>query len=285
MRGQVGVCSWSLRPASPAGLVEAVLATGCRAVQLALDPIRRGAWDEDETFARLDEAGIDVPSGMMAMAGEDYTTIDTIRRTGGVRPDETWPANRDAADRLAEIARRRGIGLVTFHAGFIPPDPGDAERGRMLDRLATLVEIFAGQGVRAAFETGQENADTLADLLDALGRRGPAAGVNFDPANMLLYGSGDPIAALDRLAPRVVQIHVKDARPPASPGVWGTETPIGEGDVDWDAFFGIVRRRLPGVDLMIEREAGNRRIAEIAAARVFIESNRPGGGAAREGSA
>ena len=285
MRGQIGVCSWSLNPASPADLVGKVLAAGGRAVQLALDPVRRGEWDEQETFERLGEAGIAVPSGMMAMAGEDYSTIDSIRRTGGVRPDETWPANRAAAERLAEIAARRGIGLMTFHAGFIPPDPGDAERGRMVDRLADLAGIFAGAGVRVALETGQEDADTLADLLAALDSRGRGVGVNFDPANMLLYGSGDPIAALDRLAARVFQVHIKDARPPATPGVWGTETPVGRGAVDWGAFFGIVRDRLAGVDLMIEREAGENRAPEIAAARVFVESHLSGEGPAGEGAA
>ncbi len=285
MRGQIGVCSWSLNPASPADLVGRVLAAGCRAVQLALDPIRRGEWDEQETFERLGEAGIAVPSGMMAMAGEDYSTINSIRRTGGVRPDATWPANREAAERLAEIAARRGIGLVTFHAGFIPPDPDDPERGRMVDRLADLAGVFADAGVRVALETGQEDADTLADLLAMLDGLGHEVGVNFDPANMLLYGSGDPIEALDRLTPRVFQIHIKDARPPALPGVWGTETPVGRGAVDWGAFFGIVRGRLTGVDLMIEREAGDERISEIAAAREFVESHLTGEGSAGEGSA
>lgn len=270
-KGVVGVCTWSLRPESPADLVEKVNATGCRAVQLALDPIRRGSWSETETFDRLARAGVAVRSGMMAMAGEDYSTIESIARTGGVRPDETWPANLDAASELAEIAGRNRIGLVTFHAGFIPHDPRDGDRGRMIDRLRELAAIYSNAGVRVGLETGQEDAECLLAVLDDL--TGRDVSVNFDPANMLLYGVGDPIAALERLAPRVAQLHIKDATPSPKAGEWGEEVRAGTGAVDWGAFFDLVDAHMPGVDLMIEREAGDDRVADIAAARALVESH------------
>jgi sugar phosphate isomerase/epimerase len=90
--------------------------------------------------------------------------------------------------------------------------------------------------------------------------------VNFDPANMILYDHGDPLEALRKLAPRTLQIHIKDARRPATPGQWGTETPVAEGEVDWPAFFGVMRAAKLTCDLMIEREAGGRRIEEIRSA-------------------
>jgi len=269
VNGVVGVCSWSLQPGSPADLIEKVNQTGCRAVQLALDPIRTGAWDERETFERLSEAGIAVRSGMAAMEGEDYSSIDAIARTGGVRPGGTWPTNLEACESLAEIAGRHGIGLVTFHAGFLPHDPDDAERKRMVERLREMASIYSNAGVRVGLETGQEDAETLLAVFDELGGRD--VGVNFDPANMLLYGSGDPIAALDRLASRVVQLHIKDATPSPSPGVWGDEVRVGDGKVDWNAFFALVCDRLPGVDMMIEREAGEQRVDDIRTARERVE--------------
>ncbi|MCH7793043.1 MAG: hypothetical protein IID31_12280, partial [Planctomycetes bacterium] len=93
MPGRIGVCSWSLSPGSPAELVEELERVGIDAVQLALDPIRRGEWNERETIATLRDAGIDILSGMMTMAGEDYSTLESIRRTGGVRLDDYWEAN------------------------------------------------------------------------------------------------------------------------------------------------------------------------------------------------
>lgn len=273
----LGVCSWSLRPADPADLAAKVRACGLDAVQLALDPIRRGEWDEAETGRTLRDAGIAVVSGMMGMKGEDYSTLDTIRSTGGVRPDETWPDNLAAARANAAIARRLGIDLVTFHAGFLPHDPADPERERMLDRLRTLANVFGSTGVRIALETGQETADTLLSVLEDLnaptggtGVPPVPVGVNFDPANMILYGMGDPIAAFTRLSPHVAQVHLKDARPTETPGTWGTETPLGDGAVHWPDFLYVYRDAGLRCNLVIERESGDRRVEDVRSATEYV---------------
>lgn len=270
---RIGVCSWSLHPQSPAELAERVRAAGMRGVQLHLDPIRLGKWSEPQTIGRLRAAGIEIYSGMMSMSGEDYTTLETIRNTGGVRPDATWTNNLDAARVNARLARRLGLSLVTFHAGFIPQQHGP-DRDRMIDRLRQIVDVFDDAGVRVGFETGQETAQTLMETLTALDR--PHAGVNFDPANMLLYGMGDPVAALSLLAPRVVQIHIKDAMPSPTPGVWGDETPAGNGAVDWTRLLRVVVQSGLGVDLLIERESGEKRFDDIRRARDLVRANLPG---------
>lgn len=261
----IGVCSWSLRPESPEALVAAVQRTGLSAIQLALDPIRTGRWDEARTFQLLRDAGITVRSGMMAMAGEDYTTLETIRRTGGVRSDEHWPANLAAARENAALAARHGLRLVTFHAGFMPEEPADPLRPVMLERLRAVADAFAAAGVRVAFETGQESAAILLEFLEALDR--PAVGVNFDPANMILYAKGEPVAALRTLIGRVLQVHIKDALPTAQPGTWGQEVAAASGAVDWPAFFRVLHETGARPDLIIERESGHRRLDDVAAAR------------------
>lgn len=268
MSHRVGVCSWSIAPASPGDLVERVRACGLHAVQLALDPIRRGHWDLEQTRGTLADAGIEIRSGMMAMAGEDYSTLESIARTGGVRPDERWEENLAAAERNAEIAASLGLSLVTFHAGFIP-EPGDPEREAMTDRVGRIARAFEARGVRVGLETGQETASSLRAFLSEPALRG--VGVNFDPANMLLYGSGEPIDALSLLGDLVVQTHLKDAMPPEEPGIWGTETPAGEGRVDWDAFFGLLSAQTPEVDVIVEREAGADRADDVIAARKLAE--------------
>ncbi|MFQ5654688.1 MAG: sugar phosphate isomerase/epimerase family protein [Planctomycetota bacterium] len=263
------MCSWSLRPGGPEELARGVRAVGLSAVQLALDPLRSGAWPVDGTVAALADAGVEIRSGMMAMAGEDYSSLESIRRTGGVRPDRHWSTNLRAAAESAQLARRIGIPLVSFHAGFIPEERDDPLRRTMLERLRAIVDRFADQGVGVAFETGQESAATLLAALDDLDR--PAAGINFDPANMILYGMGDPISALGALAPRVVQIHIKDATATDEPGTWGREVAAGEGEVDWRAFFRVVEEESIDGDLMIEREAGGDRAGEMRRAREMIE--------------
>ena len=268
MRPRLGVCSWSLRPRSVEELVDSVRATGLSAVQLALEPIRSGMHPLDEVHAALGAAGIRILSGMMETVGEDYSTLESIRRTGGVVPDETWEANLVVAEECARIAEVLGITLVTFHAGFIPHDAADPRHGVLAERIRQIARVFALRGARVALETGQETADTLAELLAELGDTG--VGVNFDPANMILYGMGDPVQALRRLAPWVRQVHIKDAVPSERPGEWGTEVPVGEGDVDWAAFFEALRDTGLRVDLVIEREAGDRRVEDVRRAREVV---------------
>lgn len=241
---------------------------GVDAVQLALDPLRTGAWDEGDTHSRLADAGLATVSGMMAMAGEDYSTLASIRATGGVVPDATWAANLEAARANAAIAHRLGISLVSFHAGFVPHDRADPSRGRLVDRLRTIAAVFANAGVRVALETGQESVGTLIGLLDELDC--PGVGVNFDPANIILYGMGDPVEALESLAGRVVQLHAKDAVPAATPGAWGDEVVVGTGAVDWAALIEAAGRAAPGCWWMIEREAGNERIVDAKCARAHL---------------
>lgn len=273
---QLGVCSWSLRPGGPCQLVERVRAVGLEAVQLALDPLREGsaeavAWGVEETRAALEVGGIEVRSGMMAMRGEDYSSPESIRRSGGLRPDRHWEANRAAAAANAAVARRLGLDLVSFHAGFLPEEPADPEREVLVGRLREVVDLFAAEGVRTALETGQESAATLLEVLVQLDREG--AGVNFDPANMLLYDRGDPVEALRLLAPFVRQVHVKDARRPRAPGDWGEEVRAGTGEVDWEGFFEALRAERVECDLMIEREAGEDRLGDVRAARDLVRAH------------
>ncbi len=270
MTRRIGVCSWSLRAADPRELADRVAAVGVTSTQLALEPLRTKRWSIDETIGALAARGITIASAMMQTHGEDYSTLASIAATGGLRPDATWAANEAAAREDAQLARALGVSLVTFHAGFLPHDPRDPERAKILDRIRRVADLFAATGVRVGLETGQESAETLAGVLDALAHDN--VGVNFDPANMILYGMGDPVLALARLAPHVMQIHVKDARASARPGEWGTEVVVGTGDVDWEGFDAARRERALDVDLMIEREAGDSRVADARRARALIES-------------
>lgn len=264
---RVGVCSWSLRADSVGALADAILETGLRAAQIALDPVRRGRMTVGAILDRFGRDRIDLLSGMMAMEGEDYSTLESIRTTGGVVPDATWPANLEAARENARIARQLGLDLVTFHAGFVPESVTDPRRGVIVDRIRSVAAAFAAEGIRVALETGQESAGTMRALLDELG----GVSVNLDPANMILYGMGDPVDSVKRLAPHIAQVHVKDAVVAATPGEWGREVPVGEGDVEWAAFFAAVRTLPRRPALVIEREAGDDRILDVRSARRVIE--------------
>ncbi|HEX71724.1 MAG TPA: sugar phosphate isomerase/epimerase [Candidatus Hydrogenedentes bacterium] len=261
---KMGVCSWSLQATGPQDLAEKVAALGLKNVQLGLTPHRDdpGAWEGVQEV--LAASGIRIVSGMFSTLGEDYTTPETIRRTGGVVLDEYWEENLEMAQYAAALAKAMGLQWVSAHAGFLPHDPNDPDFDKLSARVAQLAAIFAANSVEMLLETGQETAETLLAFLDEMKRRGAGnVGVNFDPANMILYDMDDPIEALRMLAPHVRQVHVKDAKRTTVKGQWGEEVVVGTGEVDWDAFVRILAEADFDGYYIFEREAGADRIGDI----------------------
>jgi sugar phosphate isomerase/epimerase len=269
VQGRLAVCSWSLQPASPEDLAQKLLATGIKRVQLELDPLRDEPKVWRNTAKIFREHGIVVVSGMVRCLGEDYSTLESIRVTGGVAPDATWDQNVKNFIASAAIAKKMGLKLVTFHAGFLPPDESHPTFAKMCQRLDTVADIFMVNNILLGLETGQETAPELAALLHKLNH--PNVGVNFDPANMILYDKGDPVKSLHVLAPWIRQVHIKDAKRTKVPGTWGAEVPVGSGDMDWRGFFTTFKHVVFNVDLVIEREYENTRVADIRTAREFME--------------
>jgi sugar phosphate isomerase/epimerase len=267
---RLAVCGWSLRPKTPEELIRLIRSTGVQRLQLALDPLREqpGVWESLPELCAPN--GVEIVSGMFGTVGEDYSTIESIKLTGGVVPDGVWDENWRRIQAIADIAGRLGLKLVTFHGGFLPHDPADPAFPKLLGRIARIAGLFAARGIELGLETGQETAETLRLFLERLAQ--PNVGVNFDPANMILYDKGDPIAALRVLAPWLKQCHVKDAVRTTVRGVWGREVPVGSGEVDWVAFFRTLRDLGFRGDLPIEREAGEQRVADIIIAAEYCRS-------------
>jgi sugar phosphate isomerase/epimerase len=265
---RLAVCSWSLRPESPYDLGEKLGQTGVMRTQLALVPMLESPslWGDAPT--QLADAGIAVVSGMFGTLGEDYSTLESIRMTGGVVLDELWDQNFDRAIQIADLAGSLGLTTVSFHAGFIPHERQDPDFAKLADRVRQIAQRFDAHDVALLLETGQESADSLLAFLHAVEQ--PNLGVNFDPANMILYGMGDPIASLRTLMPHVRQVHLKDAQPADAPGTWGREVPVGLGAVDWSAFVAVLQDAGYEGDLVIEREGGEQRVADIKAAAETI---------------
>ena len=267
---RLAVCTWSLQPADPAQLFAQLDAIGIRRVQCAIDPIRENPAVWGKFAERCANAGVTFASGMFGCVGEDYTTPDSIRRTGGIVPDAPWPRNWENIKETAIIAEDMGLKLVTFHAGFLPHDDTDPAFATLIDRMRRTADAFAARGINLGLETGQESAETLAAFLHRLKRVN--VGVNFDPANMILYEKGDPIAALRVLAPWLQQVHLKDAKRTQVPGTWGEEVPVGAGEVDWRRFFAALAEADFRGHCCFEREAGSQRVEDIRQGRTFVES-------------
>src|SRR5439155_1485997 len=177
------------------------------------------------------------------------------------------PADRDARLERFQWAldRTRALGLsdLMLHAGFIP-EPRRPDRKPFLDTLLKVSDLAKAKGVTIAFETGQETADLLRLTLDEL--KCSNLKVNFDPANMLLYDKGDPLRAVEILGPDIRSVHVKYANRPTTPGNWGEEVPLGQGQVNIRQFVKTLQKVGYRGPLCIEREVGDQegRIADLA---------------------
>jgi len=261
----IGVCSWSLQPKDTAHLVDLVKQLGLQHVQLALGPlVQLDDKRKHLELGHLRNAGLKLTAGMIAFPGEDYSSIDAIRRTGGYVPDDQWDLRKRMSAHAATLGAELGLKAVTTHVGFIPRK-GEAGYDKMLGRVREVAKDFGGHGIELGMETGQESAGELLEFLDDLDT--PKVFVNFDPANMILYGAGDPIDAIRTLGRHVRHVHVKDATASNRPGeAWGEEVAFGTGQVGPQRFLAALHRIDYRGPLAIEREAGSQRMADVKAA-------------------
>ncbi len=227
-----------------------------------------------EFLAQLDELGITITCVFGGFEGESYADIPTVKETVGLVPPATRRARLEEMKEIADFARRLGVNVVGLHIGFVPHDSNEADYHEIVSVARDLCDHAANQGQAIHLETGQEPADVLLQFLDDVGRTNLF--INFDPANMILYGIGEPIEALEKLGPRVRSVHCKDATWSNQPGItWGTEVPLGEGDVGMETYLRTLSKIGYSGPLTIEREIPQepeRQKAEIAGALDLLQS-------------
>lgn len=184
-------------------------------------------------------------------------------------PDEYWQQNHNLFVGAADVTVAMGVKYLSMHAGFID-DSDPAYAKKFYDRINCLADVAAERNIILLLETGQETAQDLRNFLEKLNH--PAVGVNFDPANMILYDKGNPIEAVKVLSPWVKHIHIKDAIRTKQPGTWGTEVSWGDGEVRPERFLNALKEiGFEGV-LAIEREAGVDRLADIRLAAERLQA-------------
>ncbi len=256
----ISVCSWSFRKGvDEIGSIMAAL--GLEHINLAIAPALGPGGDAYLEAVR--RQGWTVSAGMMNFDYEDYTTLETIKATGGIAPDAHWPASGEAFAKAAAITAELGSKYIMMHVGFLD----HADRGyakKFYDRVRYLGDRAGEAGVALLMETGQESAEDLQRFVETLNH--PNVLLNFDPANLILYDKDEPLSALRRLAPWVRHIHIKDAVRTETPGAWGGEVVWGEGQVNAFAFLRTLAEIGYEGAVAVEREAGEQRVKDIATA-------------------
>jgi len=266
---RIGVCSWSWRVPMKDVAVQMDRA-GVKGVHLALGPFiapdkRHGAAEDAEALQfvkdKVAKGEWVVMSTMIGTVGEDYTTLETIKKTGGIVPDEHWEANKRIVTRGAQLTQELGCKYMSTHAGFLDESDPKAFK-KYVERVTWMRNECRKYGVTLILESGQETAEDLAAFMPKV----PGVGINFDPANMILYAKGTPSDAVRVLLPWIKQVHVKDACQTKVPGTWGTETVWGEGEVGGKAFIAELEGLGYSGNYVVEFEADGQRPAPIVTA-------------------
>src|SRR5207248_5237235 len=141
------------------------------------------------------------------------------------------------------------------------------------DTVAAIREVAAycknnGQNLR--YETGQETPITLLHTIPDVGLDNQ--GVNFDLANLILYGKANPVDAIELLGPYVQGIHAKDGMWPTNPRELGKEVPIGKGKVDFPRIIERLKQLNYRGAVTIEREiSGPQQLADVREAMLYLE--------------
>lgn len=234
-------------------LFEPVKSFGLKVCQLA-------SWDvtlATEAMAKRvvgdsNEAGVRVCAVWAGVPGPRVWNFIEGPETLGLVPAQYRTDRVQALKRWADFASWIGAPAIITHCGFIPENMTDAQYQPVVDAIKEVAQYCEQKGVEFWFETGQETPIVMLRTIERVGTLN--LGINLDPANLILYGKGNPVDSLDVFGQYIRNIHVKDGLYPTNGNQLGLEVPAGEGKVNFPELL----RKLQGLgytgELIIERE-------------------------------
>jgi L-ribulose-5-phosphate 3-epimerase len=229
---------------------------------------------EHEQVARLRQAldrhGIEATSLVVGGPGKEVWDFYQGPLTIGLVPRDTRGARIAHIKKASDFAKQCGIPAVQTHCGFIPENPNDEMYKETVAAIREVAAYCKRNGQNFRYETGQETPITLVRAIQDVGLDNQ--GINFDLANLILYGKANPVDALEILAPYVQGIHAKDGLWPTNPKDLGEEVPIGKGKVDFSRIIARLKELNYRGAVTIEREiSGPQQMEDVRAARFYLE--------------
>ncbi|MCH2183658.1 MAG: sugar phosphate isomerase/epimerase [Mariniblastus sp.] len=213
----------------------------------------RTAEKAQEFLDKLAEYEIRLTAVFGGFSGESYQDIPTVEETVGLVPPETRAVRLEEMKEISDFAKLLQCDVVALHLGFVPHSVEGSDYQGVVEVTRQLCDHARANGQSLHLETGQETADSLLQFIQDVDQDNLF--VNFDPANMILYGTGEPIEALEKIADHVKSVHCKDAKWADQPGKeWGEETPLGDGQVDMRRYLSTLKSIGYRGPLTIERE-------------------------------
>lgn len=218
----------------------------------------------------LDKHQIEGTSVVVGGPGKEVWDFYQGPLTVGLVPRDTRAARIAQIKKASDFAKVCGIAAVQTHCGFIPENPNDPVYKETITAMREVAEYCKRNGQNFRYETGQETPITLVRAMQDVGLDNQ--GVNFDLANLILYGKANPVDAIAILAPYIQGIHAKDGLWPTNPKDLGQEVPIGKGKVDFPQIIARLKQLNYRGAITIEREiSGPQQAADIRASKEYLE--------------
>lgn len=229
---------------------------------------------EDGLAGKLTKAltkyGIEATSIVVGGPGKEVWDFYGGPLTIGLVPRETRAARVAQINKASDFAKECGVPAVQTHCGFIPENPNDELYKETVAAMREVAEYCRRNGQNFRYETGQETPITLVRAIQDVGLENQ--GVNFDLANLILYGKANPVDAIEILGPYVQGIHAKDGLWPTNPKELGEEVAIGKGKVDFPRIIARLKEmKYPGA-VTIEREiSGPQQMEDVRHEKEYLE--------------
>jgi len=218
----------------------------------------------------LDRYQIEATSLVVGGPGKEVWDFYQGPLTIGLVPRETRAARIAHIKKASDFAKQCGIPAVQTHCGFIPENPNDPVYKETVAAMREVAAYCKRNGQNFRYETGQETPITLVRAIQDVGMDNQ--GVNFDLANLILYGKANPTDAIELLGPYVQGIHAKDGMWPTNPKELGQEVPIGKGKVDFPRIITRLKELNYRGAVTIEREiSGPQQLEDVREAKTYLE--------------
>ena len=172
--------------------------------------------------------------------------------------------------KASEFAEKINVTDIITHVGFLPENPDSPDFAGTVGALRYLCKKMQKKGQNFLFETGQETPVTMLRTIEAIGTDN--LGINFDTANLILYGKANSVDALEVFGKYVRNTHIKDGLYPTDGMKLGHETAVGEGKGNIPAVVAKLKELGYEGHFTIEREiTGEQQITDIAIAKALLE--------------
>jgi L-ribulose-5-phosphate 3-epimerase len=211
-----------------------------------------------------------LPTSLICMGPGTYKwNFNEGPSTIGLVPRENRPARVERLRQGIDFCKAAGIPAVHAHFGFIPEDPADMLFKEFIETMKPIGEYARNKGIDIYFETGQETPVTLLRAITTIGTGNLY--VNYDTANLVMYGKANPLDGLKVIGKYVKALHAKDGLYPVNPDDLGKEVPIPTGEVNFPAVLKYLKNLGFNGHVTIEYELGEQNKDYILKTKAYLE--------------